>query len=290
MSYIRYILIVLIILPLSTWAQIDSADLAITKCQAGEVALAKEIVDKVVTSTTYNKEARTFYYQAFIYKELAKQNGTDAWDLRKKAVTSLDEVTILDKDKEYTDEVNKLLNHLLSLFFNESISKVTAENFNNKLELFDVYASNFNKLDPNFNKTQKEIAFLLSATTSLTQEYNNDWKKNSALVDKIEEIYNRVLKLDENNYTANYNMGMLFYNHAVHIINDMDYDIDLIALNDIEDKTIALFKKALPFEHKADTIMPNRKETLMALQGIYFSLNDFDKSNFYKEQLDKLNK
>ncbi|MCC7051225.1 MAG: hypothetical protein IT239_05540, partial [Bacteroidia bacterium] len=201
MSYIRYILIVLIILPLSTWAQIDSADLAITKCQAGEVALAKEIVDKVVTSTTYNKEARTFYYQAFIYKELAKQNGTDAWDLRKKAVTSLDEVTILDKDKEYTDEVNKLLNHLLSLFFNESISTVTAENFNNKLELFDVYASNFNKLDPNFNKTQKEIAFLLSATTSLTQEYNNDWKKNSALVDKIEEIYNRVLKLDENNYT-----------------------------------------------------------------------------------------
>jgi hypothetical protein len=283
-------ILILILANLSALAQIDSVDLAITKCQSGEVKLAKEIIDQVQYSSVYNKDSRTWIYKGFIYKELAKQSPETAWQLRKEAISALDMAKKLDVNKENTEDIRKQLNHLLTLFYNEAAKIIQTGNIDNATPLYSTYLTNMPKVDSSFDARKKEIEFLLAAATALTQLYNNDWKKNTGLIEKIEETYNKVLSLDSKNYSANYNLGMLFYNHAVHIINDMEYDLDLIALNDIEDKTIALFKKALPFEQKANEIIPNRRETLMALQGIYFSLNDFEKSNFYKEQLDKLSK
>jgi hypothetical protein len=271
-------------------AQTDSADIAINKCQAGELTSAREIIDAISISPTYKNDPRTFVYKGYIYKELSKKEQNQAWELRKQAITFLNQATELDKNNEYQNDIKQQLKYLLSLFYNQSINILNGDNLKQSEEFFSVYLNNFHKVDSTFNKKQKQIEFLLGAATKLTQEYNADWKNKTPLIEKIEELYQQVLQLDPNNYTANYNMGMLFYNHAVHLINDMDYDLDLIALNEIEDKTIALFKKALPYEHAAEKIMPNRRETLMALQGIYFSLNDFEKSNYYKDLLDKLNK
>lgn len=289
MKWIFNILILLFVSNFA-WAQIDSADLAITKCQSGEVKQAKEIIDFVQLSPTYNKEARTWIYKAYINKELAKQTPEKAWDLRKEAISSLDKAKALDVNNENADDIKKQMKHLVSLYNNEAVKNLQSANFEAANEYFKVFLDNMGKVDSSFNRFSKEIEFLLASATAITQEYNKDWKKNSNLIEKAEAAYVKVLALDTVNVTANYNLGMLYYNHAVHIINDMDYDLDLIALNDIEDKTINLFKKALPYELRANRLVPNRRETLMALQGIYFSLNDFEKSNYYKEQLDKLGK
>jgi hypothetical protein len=283
-------ILILILANLSALAQIDSVDLAITKCQSGDVKIAKEIIDKVQSSSVYSKDSRTWIYKGFIYKEFAKQSPENAWQIRNEAIAALDLAQKLDVNKENTEDIRKQLNHLLTLFYNEAAKNIQAGNIENASNLYSTFLKHMPKVDSSFDAKKKEVEFLLAAATSQTQFYNSDWKNNSPLIEKIEQTYNKVLSIDPKNYSANYNLGMLYYNHAVHIINDMEYDLDLIALNDIEDKTIALFKKALPFEHKADEIIPNRRETLMALQGIYFSLNDFEKSNYYKEQLDKLSK
>ena len=50
--------------------------------------------------------------------------------------------------------------------------------------------------------------------------------------------YNIVLKLDPENLSGNYNVGILYYNKAVNIINNQTYDITLATLNDIQDTSI----------------------------------------------------
>jgi hypothetical protein len=95
--------------------------------------------------------------------------------------------------------------------------------------------------------------------------------------------------MDSLNLKANYNLGVLYYNKAVKITADLDYDeIDLIAISEIEDQSIALFQQSLPFMKSAYHIDPHDPNTLEGLAGIYFSLREFDKSNEFKEKLDSM--
>ena len=68
----------------------------------------------------------------------------------------------------------------------------------------------------------------------------------------------------------------------------MDYTLDLEQLNQVQDRTIELFKNSLPYMLKAYTLNSQKEETLIGLQGIYKSLNDDEKMNFYKDALEKL--
>ena len=85
-------------------------------------------------------------------------------------------------------------------------------------------------------------------------------------------------------------MGILYYNQAVNLINQSDYDLDIVALNDVQDNSINLFKQSLPFMEKAYALDPNKKETLLGLSGIYFSLNEKEKSNEFKQKLEQIGK
>ena len=85
-------------------------------------------------------------------------------------------------------------------------------------------------------------------------------------------------------------MGILFYNQAVQLITQSDIDIDIVALNDLQDNSIKLFRESLPFMEKAYQLDPKRKETLLGLSGVYFSLNDKEKSDLYKQKLQEIGK
>ena len=80
----------------------------------------------------------------------------------------------------------------------------------------------------------------------------------------------------------------MFYNQAVQLINQSDYDIDIVALNDIQDNSVKLFRESLPFMEKAYKLDPKRRETLLGLSGIYFSLNEKEKSDLYKQKLQEI--
>lgn len=71
---------------------------------------------------------------------------------------------------------------------------------------------------------------------------------------------------------------------------DIDYDDSLGALFDVQDHSVELFKQSLPFAERAYGIEPKREETLIVLSGIYYSLNEFQKSKDYQKMLDDLRK
>ena len=105
-----------------------------------------------------------------------------------------------------------------------------------------------------------------------------------------EQTYKQVIALDTNNWGANYNLALLYYNYGVDIINAMDVSSDIIVIENIQDQAKDLFKKALPYAMKCYSLDPKRKEVLIALQGIYFSLYEFDKSDEFKAKVELLEK
>lgn len=274
---------------LSGKAQTDSAESAINHYHEGRLDLAKIAIDAAITNPQLAASAHTWNYRAFIYKDISKKaSGADVFVTRDESIRSSKKAIELDKKREFINESRSALKFLGSKYNNDAVANLNPDNYSKAIEYYAKYKDCMRIADSTFNEKGKTIEFNLALASLFTKIYDSDRKGKTDLLPKIETLYNEVLSLDSNNYTANYNLGLHYWNQAVHIINEMEYDLDIIALNDIEDKTIVLFKKALPYMEKGYKLYPTRKETLIGLQGIYFSLNEFDKSNKIKEELDKL--
>jgi len=119
----------------------------------------------------------------------------------------------------------------------------------------------------------------------LSETEKNDQEKYFL---KAESLYKDVIKSDPNNMRANYNLAILYYNKAVNIIDKMDADSDLTAIDKIQDQCVLIFKQSLPYMSKAYELNPSKKDVLEGLAGIYFALNDMPKSNEFKQKAEAM--
>jgi tetratricopeptide (TPR) repeat protein len=106
--------------------------------------------------------------------------------------------------------------------------------------------------------------------------------------DKRLTAYQKVLEIDPNHFSANYNMGITLYNRAVDIINDQSYDLDVTLLTKVIDDCSILFKRAMPYLEKAHKLTPTNKNTLVALEGIYYNLSDAEKMKTVQGKLSNM--
>ncbi len=95
----------------------------------------------------------------------------------------------------------------------------------------------------------------------------------------------------EAEFAENYSKGVEHYNKAIDILKAAGTEfVNLEEINALQDKTIAEFKIALPYFQNAYKLNPKDENTLMGLSGIYFSLNEIDKSDLYKKEYDAIHK
>jgi tetratricopeptide (TPR) repeat protein len=90
----------------------------------------------------------------------------------------------------------------------------------------------------------------------------NDSINKRSHLHNAEKSYLQILTINANNTTANYSLGIIYYNQAVDIINKQNYNIDFTTLAQIQDECVDLFKKALPFALKAYELEPKNKNVL----------------------------
>jgi hypothetical protein len=169
---------------------------------------------------------------------------------------------------------NKKLSHILINFYQETEKDAELE----KLLSKEV------QRDPG----NAEYKLLLGATYE--KLIISDTIRKKEYTQKARAIYSELLKAEPDNFKVNYNLALLYYNEAVDRINRLDYDTDMIALDDIQQECKDLFKQALPYMEKAYSLSPKNKETLKGLQGIYFSLHDIESSDKIKAELEALEK
>jgi tetratricopeptide (TPR) repeat protein len=100
----------------------------------------------------------------------------------------------------------------------------------------------------------------------------------------------KVLELDPKNVSATFNLGIIYYNQGVNLINSMDIDTPLDKLEVIQDNSTKLFKQSLPFMSKVYQLDPKNQKALESLRQIYQALNDTEKSLEFNKKLEDAKK
>ena len=296
------LLFLLILSANMAFAQRDSVTKATNVLQDGSlpadvrIKSAAAIIDKAINHTECTNDGYSWYIRGFVYKEWYKtldaQNKKSP--VRLSAITYLKKALLLFSTdtstaaKEYREAIAKTLKYLASTLYNDAGASLDEINYAIAIEDFDKYKECILAADPGVNLRPREIEFKNALATVYERIFRSDIKINSQYYGMTESLYKQVLALDTNNWAGNYNLAMLYYNYGVDLINNMNVDEDLVVIDNIQEESRTLFKKALPYARKSEALKPTQIDVLRCLQGIYFSLYEFDKSEEYKVKIASL--
>ena len=257
--------------------------------QSGNLHEARAMVEKSSQDEQWQQDPNTWYLKGFIMKDLYKMDpkADSALFFRLESMEAFQHLIKMDDASKYLSDALKTIKYLSSTFYNDAVDNIENKNFDQAKEYFDLFSTALIlSQDKTINLQNQEIEFLLALGSNYMEVYKKDSARNEVNLNGAETAYQKILKIEPTHMKANYNLGVLYYNEAVNLINKMDYDaVDLIAISQIEDQSIELFKQSLPFMELAYQQNPKDRNTLEGLAGIYFSLRDYDKSKAYKEKL-----
>lgn len=129
-----------------------------------------------------------------------------------------------------------------------------------------------------------------AAKEALKPEQYNDY------ISRSESAYKNGIKIDPNNYILNYNLGALYFNQAVEMINAANLLKSNTEFDKAKVKYEAKFKEAQPYLEKSLETNPNKsaedkdtyKGTLTSLKQLYIRTGETEKYTKVTEQLKAL--
>jgi hypothetical protein len=288
-----YILFIIAILGNSAFGQFvgkDNLSISLFYMQKSELDSAKKYIDLSIMDDKLKPLAKTWYYRGFIYKELYKNKEKEnkVSPLRLTSIESFKKMLNLEGKEEFSESTIKILKYLASTLYNDAARLLDPNNYKTSITNFKYYESTMLVANPNINLKSQNIKFKLALASMLNRPAETEQGLDSAQAYQVKNLYLEILSLDTNNPGANYNLAILYYNEAADIINNMDYDMDIMKLNEVQDHCIDIFLQGLPYMKKSYELKYKRKETLIGLSNIYYGLNDMEKSDMYKKELKDL--
>jgi hypothetical protein len=272
-----------------SFAQLTKVQQAYDCVQQGKLDSAKIYIEEGIKDNEASADFQSWYIRGFIYKEIYKQKESNdvKSNAREIAVESLKKAAELDKDTQQIVSINKNLKFLGSKYYNDAKKTIDSVNFATSIACFQNYLSIYNLVEPGFDENAKSVEYFLSLSYYFQEIFEQNGSKTS--LEHTKEYLSKSLQINPNSAKANKNTAVLFYNMGVNIIKKMDYDIDLEQLYVLQEDASKLFKQAEPFMSKAHQLSPKDKTIVEGMQGIYYQLNDTEKSNEFKKKLEELN-
>jgi tetratricopeptide (TPR) repeat protein len=291
MSMVRHITIALlavlttVLLP----AQGDPLVEALRSYQAGDLLKAREHIDKAVQSTEHAEDPEAWLVRGYVYKDMFKDMaaGNEADIIRDEAVGSLFTSLTFDQEGTYRENALQAYDYLARTYFNDAAKALNELNDQRALAFFAKYKESMLRVDPKAPMKAREVEFNNALGTVYTKGFNQDRSKID-LFDKAIAAFRAVLDLDPENYGANYNLATLYYNRGVFNIRSINADSDFPSLEQIQKVSREYFQLALPYMLKAHDMNPGRRETLLGLEGIYYSLQDEENSERFRQLFEEL--
>ena len=290
-----YILFIVSILTGSVSGQFvgkDNLSIALFYLQKNELDSAKSRIDLASTDDVLKETAKTWYYKGFIYKELYKkkdkENKTSPYRIT--SIEAFEKMFTMSNKEEFTQSASKILKYEASTLYNDAARMLDPENYKTAVSNYGLFRKTMLLVDKDANLNSRDVQFKLALASMLNRPADGKTEVDSVNIYQVKNLYSEVLAIDTNNPGANYNLGILYYNEAAEIINHMDYDMDIMSLNAVQDYCIGIFLKSLPFMKKSYDLGYKRRETLIGLSNIYYGLNDLEKSEAYKKELQDLEK
>jgi tetratricopeptide (TPR) repeat protein len=277
------------LLALVATAQQDLLLEALRAYQDGRLEQARELVDKAVKDPAHAEDPEAWLLRGFILKDVHKATpaGRQADLLRDEALGSL--ITCMEHDPERTfrDNAMQAYDFLARTFFNDAARALNEMDAGRGIGLYGKYREAVLRVDPKADLRQRDIEFHNALGTVYTKRFSQD-RQATDLFEKAVEAYRTVLGMDPENYGANYNMATLYYNRGVYKIQRLSSEDDIPTIQQVQEVSKEFFLQALPYMKKAHDMDPKRRETLLGLEGIYYSLQDPDSSDHYRRLFEEL--
>lgn len=256
--------------------------------QTGKNQLAKTYIDSAVNNPGESESAQTWRFKGFIYKKLEDIHNPNL-EIREEALKGFLRSNALDNDEKYKKKNDKAINGLIQRYYNQSVINLQSRKFEQSTTMYNTFKSRYKKyIDATKDFNKKDIVYY-NAYASYYGD-NMDLKNYASVTPRLDtliNIYKKVLKLDPNNYNANYNTAIIYYNIGVELVYALDPKLDVAKLKEAARKCVYYFKKALPYMDKAYKLRPDRKETVEALYGIHLNLSNEEKALHFKELKNK---
>lgn len=259
------------------------------KYQSGDLAGARSILDEAVRRPEFQRSSEAWVLRGFVLKDVFKgmPAGDEADAVRDEALASLFTSTVLDTAKQYVQSSQQAYDYLCKTQYNDAARALNEMQDERAERLYARYKENLLRMDPAHGFVERDIEFNNALATVHTKRYNQD-RETTVNFDKAVEVYKKVLTLDSNNYGANYNLATLYYNRGVYNIQRISVGTTIPDLNDIQRVAKEFFTLALPYMKKAHEMNPKRRETLLGLEGIHYSLQDVEQSEHFRFLYDQL--
>lgn len=291
MSMVRHITIA-IIAALSTVllpAQGDPLVEALRSYQAGDLTKAREYIDKAVHVSEHAEDPEAWLVRGYVYKDIFKDMpaGSEADIVRDEAVGSLFTSLTFDHEGTYRENAVQAYDFLARTYFNDAAKALNELNDQRAQLYFAKYKEAMLRVDPKAPLKAREVEFNNALGTVHTKRFNQD-RSQMEFFDKAVAAFSSVLKLDPENYGANYNLATLYYNRGVFNIRSINAEADIPNIQQIQEVSREYFQLALPFMLKAHDMNPGRRETLLGLEGIYYSLQDDENSDRFRQLFEEL--
>jgi hypothetical protein len=295
-SKLTYILTAVLFMgSVAAWCQpnLPTTSQAIARVQEGDLTAAKELILQASTDPSENADAYTWYVKGFIFKEIYKQieKANPYSENREVAIEAIKKSMMMDTEKKYLDNNTKAIEFLATSYYNDAVRmsrSLNYENINEPERFYARYKETEGLVHPGKNYAAGDIELYRNLARACHNIYDNDHDRNEVFFDRGMKYYEMALALKPDDYISNYNVASGFYNQGVRFIRKIDYDTEIFELILIQERCVALFKKALPYMQKAHVSDPKGKAALKGLVAIYKSLSDDAKAAEYQAELERL--
>jgi hypothetical protein len=270
--------------------QIEKLDRVQQCMQAKDIVCAKQAVDSAFLDPKTRQAYAGWYYRAFVYYELSKKDKYNI--ISSNRDTSIYSAIRSNNSKPapeqaWKDGNNNVIKKHSETYYNMCIKYLyDSLKYEKSSAAYLKYKTLYALIDSSFNFKAKDIEYYSAVGSHYADLFNaNTSKTEYSEVGKVALM--KVLDLDPKNISASVNLGIIYYNQGVNLINSMDLDTPLDKLEIIQDNSAKLFKQSLPFMNRVYELDPKNVKALESLSRIYHALNDTQKAEEFNSKLEK---
>jgi tetratricopeptide (TPR) repeat protein len=291
-NWFRHITLLLAIAPLMLLGQsLPHTNEAAKHCQAKNFEASFAEINLATASPTEQNDAYTWYVKGFVFKEFykEKEQGQINSKARIEALEALEKSMKLDVAGKHTANIKSAMKFLASSYFNDALKRSKEVDVSNQEEVFMLF-SQFRKWIRSVEVATDLIPFEIQVLKSLGGRHYKLWELNNQNSDEYNaavECFQKSARLAPMDCQAQYNLAILNYNNAVYKIKRIDANSDIMQLIIIQDESVTLFKKALPFMEKAIEICPSNADYYRGFMFMQRALGHETEYESLKKQLEE---
>jgi hypothetical protein len=269
--------------------------LLLQKYQSKNYSNAIGYIDTVLSQCPDQNDDSYFWHVCgFINLDIFKylENKSHGSETKLKAADCFIKSMNLDVEGQYSERNIKALDYISTNYYNDAVTILQKFAVNNREDAVSYYNS-YKRLKriahPDYDFAEKDVDFYYGIGMLFKMSYENDKHANKDLLDSCISYFNKSLKIEPNQYSANYNLGIMYHNLGVDIIMDeLDIDADLEMVILMQEQAVNYFSKSLPYLKKVYEMKPKEVSIVQGIAAVYYSLNDMVKHVEYMNILKDL--